>query len=104
VSGLVADATGSADAAAAVVIFPADYQAWVRHGMPAAAARSVAAAQTGTYAFPHLPPGEYLIAAMGLDALDVWQQPSVVAALAAQATRVSLVSGSTTRVDLRRRR
>jgi hypothetical protein len=101
-SGLVTDATGRTDAAAGVLAFPLDYQSWLENGSPPAVARAVPAAQTGAYTISDLPPGEYLVAAVGLEMLDDWQ-PAMVKAVAGQATRVTLANGAVARVDLRRR-
>ena len=100
-SGLVTDATGKPDPTAGVFVFPADYQMWLQNGRPAVVSRAVATAQTGAYAIPDLPPGSYLVVATGVDALDDWQ--ASIASLVAQATRVTLASGTPTRADLRRR-
>jgi hypothetical protein len=100
-SGLVTDAAGRADAAAGVVAFPVDYQSWLENGSPPAVVRAIPVAQTGTYTISDLPPGEYLVAAVGLEMLDDWQ-PAMAKALAGQAKRVTLANGATARVDLRR--
>ncbi len=102
-SGVVTDGSGRPDPDAAVFVFPADYQTWLQNGLPAAAAQTVAVAQTGAYEFSHIPPGDYLIAAASIDLLEDWLEESVVGTLAAGATRVSLASGTSTRRDLRQR-
>jgi hypothetical protein len=101
-SGLVTDAAGRTDAAAGVLVFPLDYQSWLENGSPPAVARAIPAAQTGAYTILDLPPGEYLVAAVGLELLDDWQ-PAMVKALAGQATRVTLANGTAARADVRRR-
>jgi hypothetical protein len=101
-SGLVTDSAGKPDPAAAVLVLPADYQAWLRNGRPAAVSRAVAAVQTGAYSVPDLPPGDYLIVAATLDALDDWPG-FAIDGLVGHATRMTLASGTATRVDLRRR-
>jgi hypothetical protein len=102
VAGLVTDAAGRPDAAAGVLAFPLDYQSWLENGSPPAVVRAIPAAQTGAYTIRDLPPGEYLVAAVGLEMLNDWQ-PEMVKALAARATRVTLANGTAPRVDLRRR-
>jgi Carboxypeptidase regulatory-like domain len=102
VSGLVTDAAGRTDVAAGVLAFPLDYQSWLENGSPPAVARAIPAAPSGAYTIPDLPPGDYLVAAVGLEMLDDWQ-PAMVKALAGQATRVTLANGTIARVDLRRR-
>ena len=51
-TGRVLDASGKADPNATVIVFPADYQAWIRNGMHASAARAVPTSQLGTYCGP----------------------------------------------------
>jgi hypothetical protein len=102
VSGLVTDAAGRTDTSAGVLAFPLDYQSWLANGSPPAVARAIPAAQTGVFTIPDLPPGEYLMVAVGLEMLDDWQ-PAMVKALAGQATRVTMANGTAARVDLRRR-
>jgi hypothetical protein len=102
VSGVVSDTAGRADSSAGVLAFPLDYQSWLENGSPPAVVRAIHAAQTGAYTIQDLPPGEYLIAAVPFETLDDWQ-PEVVRALAGQATRVTLTTGTEARVDLRRR-
>jgi hypothetical protein len=102
-SGLVMDGSGRPDPDAAVFVFPADFQAWLRNGLPGAAAHTAAVMQTGAYELGHVPPGDYLIAAASLDQLEGWLEESVVRTLAAGASRVTLASGTSTRQDLRRR-
>jgi hypothetical protein len=75
----------------------------VQNGLHAALTHAAATAQTGTYTFDHVPPGDYLVAAAGLDLLDDWPQASVVSSLAAQATAVSLTNGTATTLNVRRR-
>ena len=102
-SGLAMDSTGRPDPDAAVFVFPTDHHAWSQNGLHAALAHAAATTQTGTYAFDHVPPGDYLVAAGDVDLLDDWLQASVVQSLAAQATAVTLTNGTATRLDVRRR-
>jgi hypothetical protein len=102
VSGLITDSAGRPDSAAGVLVFPSDYQSWLENGSPPAVARAIAAAQTGAYTIPDLPPGEYLIVAVGIELLGDWQ-PAMVRELAGQATRLTLTTDTAARVDLRRR-
>ena len=68
--------------------------------MPPIASWSEAASQTGSFSFD-VRPGEYLIAAIDEARLDDWRREPVVAALAAQATRITIARGDTARADLR---
>ena len=62
-SGTIRDLGGRPDPAASVVVFPADYRAWLQAGAFPLAARVEPVSQTGVYALP-LRPGDYLVAAV----------------------------------------
>jgi hypothetical protein len=99
-SGVVSDAAGRPTATGAVVVFPADYQAWIKHGMQAISSWVVAVAQNGSFTLD-VRPGTYLIAAIDEERLDDWRRETTIAALAAQATRVTLARGDAARHELR---
>jgi hypothetical protein len=84
-----------------VLIFPADYKAWIQNGMLPDAAQVVTASQAGTYQVPDIRPGEYLVAAVGDVTLANWQQPATIEALAPFATRVALKLGDAKQLDLK---
>lgn len=100
-SGAIQDATGKPDITASVLIFPADYKAWIQNGMLPDAAQVVTASQAGTYQVPDIRPGEYLVAAVGDVTLANWQQPATIEALAPFATRVALKLGDAKQLDLK---
>ena len=100
-TGVVLDRTGRPDAAAAVLIFPADYRSWIAHGLSTMAARAELASQTGTFAVP-LRPGAYLVAAVDEEALRTWTRPGAIEAIVRGATPVSIARGDSKRVELRR--
>jgi hypothetical protein len=102
-SGNIQDTSGKPDTNATVLIFPADYRAWIQNGMSALAARTVPASQAGTYSATGLRPGEYLVAAASEEFLADWQQAAKIEALAPFAERVTLTRGEVKRQDLRTR-
>ena len=99
-TGQVSDAGGRPAAASAVVVFPADFQTWIKYGMQAISSWTTAVAQNGTFAID-VRPGQYFVAAIDEARLDDWRREATIAALAAQATRVTLARGDTARQDLR---
>jgi hypothetical protein len=100
-SGRIQESTGNTDAAASVLIFPADYRTWIQNGMLPQAARVIAASQAGTYSVPDIRPGAYLVAAIGDASLATWQQAATIEALAPLATRVTLAHGDDKQLDLK---
>jgi hypothetical protein len=101
-SGTILDANGRVSADSAVVVFPADYHAWIKDGLSPLATHAEAATQRGTYTVS-LRPGDYLVAVVSEDLLATWPDPAVVNAIAATATKVTIGRGETRRLDLRRR-
>ena len=102
ISGTVRDASGRPDAMASVVVFPADYRPWIKHGLSPLATRVETVTQSGTFVVP-MRPGEYLVAAVADAAVAGWPNPQAVETLAAVATRVTIARGETRQLELRRR-
>jgi len=100
-SGVVTDAGGKPDPAAAVVVFPADHRKWIEKGLSPFAARTTSASQTGVYSLA-IRPGEFLAAAVSEDVLTTWPNASAIEALARTATPVTIARGQTARLDLKR--
>jgi protocatechuate 3,4-dioxygenase beta subunit len=100
VAGTVSDASGRPHTSAAVVIFPADIRTWIEGGLPALAAFSGPASQSGSFSLD-VRPGEYFIAAIDEARLADWHREAVIRALAAQATRVKFMRGDNPRQELR---
>ena len=98
-TGTVRLRTGEGDDAAAVVVFPADYRAWIAAGLSPLASWEAPAAADGSFALP-VRPGDYLVAAIDAARLDGWRRDEVIEALAALATRVTLASGDAPPVTL----
>ena len=103
-SGSVRDTRGEPDPSASVIVFPAEYQEWIRNQMNPLAARVVAVSQSATYFIDDLPAGAYLVAAMSDEQASLWRQPATIQSLAAGAARIRLQRGGITVQDLRTRR
>ena len=68
-SGTVAPpAVGQGELEAVVIVFPADFQAWVERGGSGRRMRNVSVGKSGAFRFGSMPPGDYVIAAIGMDA------------------------------------
>jgi hypothetical protein len=100
-TGTVLDKNGRPDPAAVVLVFPADYRAWIQNGLSPMAARAEAASQAGTFSIP-LRPGDYLVAAIDEDMLGSWRRPGTIETVARTATAVAIARGDSKRMDLRR--
>ena len=86
---------------ATVMLFPADYHAWIANGMSSRVTRNAAtAAKTSVYTLANLLAGDYLVAA--LDDRDVSdnQDAAFIAAVARVATRVTVSDGEQKTLDL----
>jgi hypothetical protein len=100
VSGSVKNARGAADADALVAIFPVDETRWRDYGAEPRLIRSIGPSATGEFAFAHLPPGDYFIAAIDDEDAQMWRDPAHLKALTAQATRVTVVAHTPLTVNL----
>jgi protocatechuate 3,4-dioxygenase beta subunit len=100
VSGVVAGPDGRPSTSAVVIVFPADYEAWIESGLSTLAARVATASQTAEYTVTGVPRGNHIVAATTEDTLANWQ-PATIRALAAAGTRISLQRGESRRVNLR---
>ena len=97
VSGTVRDARGQGASDAAIVLFAEDQSRW---GYPSRFVTLVRPNQAGLFSRRGLPPGQYL--AVALDFLEDGDEtnPELLAQLQSAATRVTLVEGETTPIDL----
>ncbi len=102
VTGVVRSSNGASapDIDATVVAFPANYTAWMQHGMAQRRLRILPARRTGAFAVDGLPPGDYIIAAVHGEALNQPHTPAFFDGLARTGTRVSLSAGQSTAIDL----
>jgi len=80
-------------------VFPATYERWAELGMPSGS-RSISVGKKGTFNAGSLLPGDYLIAAVGLDAAIDVRDLAFFRRLAPIATRVSLAAGEKKTVDV----
>jgi hypothetical protein len=102
VTGTVSDSNGAPTATAAVLAFPVDPQRWSGYGANPRTLKSALTTRTGTYAFDHLPPGDYFVVAVDAAELDGWRDPARLEALSNGATRVAIRADQAVQtVDLR---
>lgn len=98
-SGRVDSPSGDADAA--VVVFPADVQGWVRHGLPQRRTTATRAGSDGRYLIAGLPAGSYLVAVLPPGNRVEAGNPDFYSGLAPTATAVVLAPGERRVLDLR---
>ncbi len=100
--GSVTDANGNRNPEATIVLFPADYRAWIQNGMLLSAMRSTTVTPQGTYSIGGLKPGDYLAAALIVERVEDLE-PSSIEAITARAIPMTLTRGETKRLDLKTR-
>jgi hypothetical protein len=101
VSGVVRLPNGvGPDAAAAVVLFPADEFRWVDYGRISRRVMVARAGEDGTYALRGMAPGEYCLAAVDAAELARLHSAELFAELSPTARRVQVAAGSERTVDL----
>jgi hypothetical protein len=100
VFGATRSAAGEPDPDAAVVVFPADRDAWL--DVNSSRVRSVRPDRNGEFRVTGLPPGDYLIAAVPAEDMDA-ADPSIFAELARDAESVRLDEGVKKDVSLKTR-
>jgi protocatechuate 3,4-dioxygenase beta subunit len=98
--GTVRTGQGAADDAAAVVVFPANREAWSDTGLTPRRLRLARVSPAGAFRVDRLPAGNYLAAAIPEEQSADWQTPAVLEALARSAQTVSLREGDDRTVDL----
>ncbi len=101
VSGRVSGASGAPDPDAAVIVFPADSDAWRNGIFTSRRARKVHATSAGGYDIATLAPGDYYLAAVSTRLSLNWQDPQFLERLIAGATRVTLGAEDEKTVPLR---
>lgn len=102
-SGTVTTSAGAPDPTSEVIVFPADSLAWKDVGVVARRWRSERVTKAGAFAMTGLPPGEYFVAAVAIDAPGDPRDPKVLQALMPTATRVTLGDGEKKAIAVRRR-
>lgn len=90
VSGRVLDSTGTPAAHAAVIVFPADSEAWREGIFTSRRTRKVHTTSTGVYEIATLSPGQYFVAAIDARLALNWQDPALLEGLVTRASRISI--------------
>lgn len=90
VSGQVNSSNGSPDDHAAVVVFPADSNAWREGIFSSRFTRKVHTTSTGAWEVTTLAPGDYYVAAIDARLALNWQDPELLAGLVGSASRITL--------------
>lgn len=98
-SGTVHGAPG-VDAAATVLVFPADPAQWMDYGPTARRLRSLRPSTDASYRTT-LPAGDYLVVAIHSPVPTTWTDPSYLKQLAPMATRVTMADGANKVQDLK---
>jgi hypothetical protein len=91
-SGAVRDSQGP-DAAATVLVFPAQAGQWVDYGQAPRRLRSARAGSDGSYHIPNLPAGDYFVTAIHSSVPADWQDVTYLQKVSAIATRVTIADG-----------
>ncbi len=102
VSGTVRRSSASQGAGgdAVVVLFPADYKAWIANSMPAGRSHTADVRPDGTFRASGLLAGDYVAAAVESVSRLELQNPDTIAALARIGSRVTLGDGDSRSVSL----
>jgi hypothetical protein len=97
----VNNGNGAPDAHAAVIVFPADSNAWREGIFSFRLTRKVHTTSTGTYEVATLAPGDYFVAAIDARLALNWENPELLAGLVPNASRVTLGAEDQRTVTLR---
>jgi len=89
-TGTIKATGGQKPAEAVVVVFPAEYRAWIDSGMNPRRLRTARATAAGAYTIPNVAPGEYLAVAFDRSDEGDLQDPTYIDLLAKAATRVTV--------------
>lgn len=100
-SGQVQSGPGAPDTSATVLVFPADAAAWIDYGSFPRRLREIRVGLDGHYRTAGLPPGDYLVVAVADESTANWQDPTVLKALAREATPVAIADGELRTLTLR---
>jgi hypothetical protein len=99
ITGVVTD--NGAPVRAAVIVFPANPARWVDFGFDPPRFRTALTNAAGEFTVTPLPGGDYFVVAVDPSRLDDWTSSAFLAAVAAQATRLTLALDQTARQQLR---
>ena len=99
-TGLITGSKGP-DAAAEVIVFPADTLAWKEIGVTTRRSRNVRTDRGGRFGISGLPAGDYFVVAVPGGAIRDWNDPKFLEPLMPSATRITLADGEKKAIDLR---
>jgi hypothetical protein len=94
-TGTIAAAEGDL-AETTVLLFPANYRAWIDGGMNPRRSRTARASRAGAYTIASLPAGDYLVAAIDRSSEGDMQNPAYIELVSKAATRVTIATESVT--------
>jgi hypothetical protein len=100
VTGNVHTSAGGPSTSATVILFPADFRAWIRGGMSPRQTRIALASKVGAYTFAGMLAGEYLVAALDDGDVVENQDAAFFEALSRVATRVTVAEAEHKTQDL----
>jgi hypothetical protein len=95
-SGTVTASSQGRPGDAAVILFPADYRAWIDNGMNPRLARTTRATSSGAYTIPRLTSGDYVVVAIDRSEEGDLQDPAFIDLLSRGATRVAITTEART--------
>jgi hypothetical protein len=75
-----------------ILLFPANYRAWIDSGMNPRRSRTARASRAGAYTIASLPAGDYLVAAIDRSSEGDMQNPTYVDLVSRVATRVTIAT------------
>jgi hypothetical protein len=88
IKGTVRGDTGKAVEGSSVLLFPTDPAGWVDYGRSSRRVTSTTVSASGGFTFELPPPGDYYLIAVPAEMADGWQNPAVLAKIAASAERI----------------
>jgi hypothetical protein len=100
IAGAVRGGDGGPATDAAVVIFPAEKDAWTNYGISPDRIRSTLPGTAGSFQLTGLSAGNYLVVAVDVAQRASWQDPAWLDTASRSAARVSVDWGETKTVDL----
>lgn len=102
IRGTVHGGTGAAagEGDATVLVFPANYTAWMDQGSNGRRQRTGGTTKNGGYSISGLPPGDYLVVAVSSDGVPTNRDAAFYGSIARGATHITLAQGEKKPLDL----